>query len=102
MTRSLDARVAPGGEKMRILLIGRGTCLSAPLAQLALAAENGASARTCGRVVARSGLPWLANVDRVTGGVRRRGSVAPVHYERERPGELIHVDVEKVARIPGG
>lgn len=25
-----------------------------------------------------------------------------MHYERERPGELVHVDVKKVARIPDG
>ena len=47
-------------------------------------------------------LPRLADVDRVTGEVRRRGPVTPVRYERERPGELVHVDVKKVARIPEG
>ena len=25
-----------------------------------------------------------------------------MRYERERPGELVHVDVKKVARIPDG
>ena len=41
--------------------------------------------------------------DRVTGEVRRRGpATPPVRYERERPGELIHVDVKKVTRIPDG
>ena len=29
------------------------------------------------------------------------GPATPVRYERERPGELVHVDVKKVARIPG-
>lgn len=33
---------------------------------------------------------------------RRRGPVTPVRYERERPGELLHVDVKKVARMPDG
>lgn len=47
-------------------------------------------------------MPRLADVDRVTGEVRRRGPVTPVRYERERPGELVHVDVKKVARIPDG
>lgn len=63
------------------------------LAPLALAAETGVPARTCARIVARRGLPRLADVDRVTGGPRRRGPAAPVRYERERPGELLHVDV---------
>lgn len=72
------------------------------LAPLALAAATGVPARTCARIVARSGLPRLADVDRVTGEVRRRGPVTPVRYERERAGELVHVDVKRVARIPGG
>ncbi|MEU6977217.1 IS481 family transposase, partial [Streptomyces sp. NPDC046371] len=37
----------------------------------------------------------LAWIDRPTGVVIRR-------YERERPGELIHVDVKKLGRIPDG
>lgn len=72
------------------------------LAPLALAAETGVPARTCARIVARRGLPRLADVDRVTGEQRRRGPVTPVRYERERPGELVHVDVKRVARIPDG
>lgn len=63
---------------------------------------TGVPARTCARIVARRGLPRLADVDRVTGEARRRGPVTPVRYERERPGELLHVDVKKVARIPDG
>lgn len=39
---------------------------------LALAAEAGAPARTCASIVARNGLPRLADVDRVTGEPRRR------------------------------
>ena len=72
------------------------------LAPLGLAAATGVPARTCARIVARRGMPRLADVDRVTGEVRRRGPVTPVRYERERPGELVHVDVKKVARIPDG
>ena len=72
------------------------------LAPLGLAAATGVPARTCARIVARSGLPKLADVDRVTGEVRRRGPVTRVRYERESPGELVHVDVKKVARIPDG
>ena len=67
-----------------------------------LAAVTGVPARTCARVVSRRGLPRLADVDRVTGEPRRRGPVTRVRYERDRPGELLHVDVKKVARIPDG
>ena len=92
------ARSTPPEAEERVL----GARRSMLLAPLALAAATGVPARTCARIVARSGLPRLADVDRVTGEVRRRGPVTPVRYERERPGELVHVDVKKVARIPDG
>ena len=52
--------------------------------------------------MARRGLPRLDDIDRVTGELRSRGPVTRVRYERERPGELVHVDVKKVLRIPEG
>lgn len=92
------ARLTPPEAEGRVL---EARC-SMLLAPLALAAETGVPARTCARIVARSGLPRLADVDRVTGEVRRRGPATPVRYEREGPGELVHVDVKKVARVPDG
>ncbi|MFD7463035.1 IS481 family transposase [Streptomyces sp. NPDC059868] len=50
---------------------------------------------TVHRVLARHGLNRLAFLDRPTGQVIRR-------YERDRPGELVHVDVKKLGRIPEG
>ena len=38
----------------------------------------------------------------MTGEARARGPVTRVRHGRERPGELLHVDVKKVARIPEG
>lgn len=52
-------------------------------------------ASTVHRVLTRHGLNRLSFLDRPTGQVIRR-------YERERPGELIHVDVKKLGRIPDG
>ena len=95
--RALARRTPPEAEAR--VLEARHSMLLAPLA---LAAATGVPARTCARIVARSGPPRLADVDRVTGEVRRRGPATPVRYERERPGELVHVDVKKVARIPDG
>ncbi|MDO4429191.1 MAG: integrase core domain-containing protein [Atopobiaceae bacterium] len=92
------AGLTPPGAEARVLEARR----SMLLAPLALAAETGVPARTRAGIVARSGLPRLADVDRVTGEVRRRGPAAPVRHERERPGELPRVDVKKVARIPDG
>jgi transposase len=51
------------------------------------------------RVLVRLGLNRLRDLDRPTGEQLRR----PHRYERDRPGELIHVDVKKLGRIrPGG
>jgi transposase InsO family protein len=50
---------------------------------------------TVHRVLTRHGLNRLAYLDRPTGEVIRR-------YERARPGELVHVDVKKLGRIPDG
>ncbi|CAL9447688.1 IS481 family transposase [Streptomyces sp. enrichment culture] len=50
---------------------------------------------TVHRVLVRHGLNRLAFLDRPTGQIIRR-------YERSRPGELIHVDVKKLGRIPEG
>jgi transposase InsO family protein len=45
-------------------------------------------------VLRRHGLNRLVSMDRVSG--------AAVRYERERPGELVHLDVKKLGRIPDG
>jgi transposase InsO family protein len=45
-------------------------------------------------VLRRYGLNRLASMDRASGAV--------VRYERERPGELVHLDVKKLGRIPDG
>jgi transposase InsO family protein len=50
---------------------------------------------TVHRVLARYGLARLAWLDRATGRVIRR-------YEHAAPGDLVHVDVKKVGRIPDG
>ncbi len=50
---------------------------------------------TVHRVLRRRGLNRLAHLDRPTGRRVRR-------YERDRPGELVHVDIKKLGRIPTG
>jgi transposase InsO family protein len=67
-----------------------------------IGAELGMAASTVGRVIRRHGLPLLRDLDALTGVPVRRGSVSRRRYERARPGELIHVDVKKLGRIPDG
>ncbi|MFH7339164.1 IS481 family transposase [Streptomyces sp. KHY 26] len=60
-----------------------------------LAARCGIAASTVHRILGRYGLPALVTLDRATGEPVRR-------YERSRPGELVHIDVKKLGRIPEG
>lgn len=67
-----------------------------------LARQVGVSPSTASRLIARAGLPALHELDPVTG-IRIRASRRTQHrYERDRPGDLIHIDVKKLGRIPDG
>ena len=67
-----------------------------------IAAELGVPARTVSRILARHQLPHLAMLDPMTGLVIRASKTTAVRYERDRPGELVHMDVKKLGRIPDG
>jgi transposase InsO family protein len=68
----------------------------------AIGAELGVPARTVSRVLRRRGVPYLCNCDRMTGELIRSSKTTAVRYERARPGELVHMDVKKLGRIPDG
>ena len=55
---------------------------------------------TVGRVLARYRMPLLVHLDQATGLPVRKPK--PVRYEVERPGELVHIDIKKLGRIPDG
>jgi transposase InsO family protein len=67
-----------------------------------IGAELGLPTRTVSRVLSRNGMPRLAVLDPITGHVIRASKVTAVRYERQRPGELVHMDVKKLGRIPDG
>ena len=69
--------------------------VSRRLAPVQIAGRVGIPASTVDAILVRQGLNRLAHMDRATGQVVRR-------YERDRPGDLIHVDVKKFGRIPAG
>lgn len=69
---------------------------------LRLAVETGVPARTISRILVRHGVPRLSWCDPLTGQLIRASRTTAHRYERERPGQLIHVDVKKLGRIPGG
>ncbi len=57
--------------------------------------HTGVPSSTVWKILARHGVNRLTWMDRPTGRVIRR-------YERDHPGELIHLDIKKVGRIPPG
>jgi transposase InsO family protein len=67
-----------------------------------IGAELGVPARTVSRVLARHRVPRLCTLDPMTGQVIRASKATAVRYERDRPGELAHMDVKKLGRIPPG
>ncbi|WP_051144288.1 IS481 family transposase [Modestobacter italicus] len=67
-----------------------------------LGAELGVPARTVSRVLVRRGQPRLCALDPLTGQMIRSSKQTAVRYERSRPGELVHMDVKKLGRIPDG
>jgi transposase InsO family protein len=55
---------------------------------------------TVGRALARYRMPLLVHLDQTTGLPVRRPK--PVRYEHELPGQLVHIDIKKLGRIPDG
>jgi transposase InsO family protein len=67
-----------------------------------IAEQLGVPARTVSRILVRHGLPRLEDCDPMTGEVIRASRATQHRYERARPGELVHMDVKKLGRIPDG
>jgi transposase len=67
-----------------------------------IGAELGVPARTVSRVLRRHQVPYLRDCDPMTGELIRASKTTALRYERDRPGELVHMDVKKLGRIPDG
>jgi transposase InsO family protein len=67
-----------------------------------LGPETGVPARTVSRILRRHQVPYLRECDPLTGQVVRSSKATAVRYEKDRPGELVHVDVKKIGRIHDG
>lgn len=67
-----------------------------------LGPELGVPARTVSRVLHRHQLPYLHELDPITGVVIRASKTTAVRYEHDHPGSLVHTDVKKLGRIPDG
>ncbi len=67
-----------------------------------IAARHPVCARTVSRVLHRHQLPHLSMLDPITGEVIRASKTTAVRYEKDSPGELAHMDVKKIGKIPVG
>jgi transposase InsO family protein len=67
-----------------------------------LGPELGVPPRTVSRILRRHDLPYLRELDPLTGEQIRSSKATATRYERDRPGELVHMDVKKLGRIPEG
>lgn len=76
--------------------------ISARRGQQWIGDELGVPARTVSAVLRRHRLPYLRDCDPLTGAVIRTSKTTAVRYEWAYPGELIHMDVKKIGRIPDG
>lgn len=64
--------------------------------------ELGIPARTVSAILRRHRVPFLRECDPLTGEVIRASKATTIRYERAAPGDLIHIDVKKVGKIPDG
>ena len=60
----------------------------------------GLNPSTVGRVLVRYRMPRLSHLDRNTGLPIRKPK--PVRFEAASPGDIVHVDIKKLGRIPDG
>ena len=89
-------RRTPAELERRVLDLRR----SQRLGPAAIAGRLGMYASTVHRVLRRYGMPKLAHIDLATGEPVRKQP--PRCYEHPAPGDLVHVDVKKLGRIPDG
>jgi transposase InsO family protein len=102
LDRSSRPRRSPTATEAEVTAVLLELRRSERLGRDELARRVGVSASTASRIIVRAGLPALHELDPVTG-IRIRASRRTRHrYERERPGDLIHIDVKKLGRIPDG
>jgi transposase InsO family protein len=95
--RHCPTRTAPAVEER--VLAARAQLRCGPAG---IAAATGVPARTVSRILARRGAPRLADCDPLTGQPIRASRATTRRYEHPRPGDLVHLDVKKLGRIPPG
>jgi transposase InsO family protein len=67
-----------------------------------IGAELGIPPRTVSSILRRHNVALLRDCDPLTGEAIRASKATATRYERATPGELVHMDVKKLGRIPDG
>ncbi len=99
--RSSRPRRCPRQVPLRVELAVLAARVDLHVGPVQLAAEVGLPASTVGAVLRRWAMPHLTDLDRITGELLR-SRATDERYEHPRPGDLLHVDVKKLARVPDG
>ena len=67
-----------------------------------IGSELNLAPRTVSAILRRHRVPYLRECDPLTGEVIRASKATAVRYERNTPGDLVHMDVKKIGRIRDG
>ena len=102
VTRSSRPHTMPtksSDEVEQKVLAARAGIATVPMSS---ARRSGCRPGQSSRILRRHGVAYLRECDPITGEVIRSSKHTAVRYERERPGELVHMDVKKLGKIPDG
>lgn len=91
-------RRTPAEVEQRVIDLGRAERRG----QDWIGSELGIPARTVSTILRRHRMPYLRECDPLTGEVIRASKTTTCRYERDAPGDLIHIDVKKIGKIPTG
>ena len=91
-------RHTPAEVEQRVIDLGRAERRG----QDWIGSELGIPARTVSTILRRHRMPYLRECDPLTGEVIRASKTTTCRYERDAPGDLIHIDVKKIGKIPTG
>jgi transposase InsO family protein len=102
LDRSSRPRSCPSRTPVEVEAAVIATRLQARCGPAGIARMTGVPERTVTRILRRHQLPRLVECDPLTGQPIRASKTTAVRYERPTPGDLIHMDVKKIGRIPDG